>query len=259
MKNTWACALATATLAGCGGGGGASDNQGMPMQQQTGPSQTYLEIGSVAVATSDLTGAVADSGTGVSSTTGTISHNTQSFTASGLTGPQSLGATSQFNFASYDYATDVQISPSVFAIVGVGTAVADMRSTGSVNYTGEFQGNLVDTSAIAATPLDWSADVQANFAGGGDVDMTFAGGGSTLIDEIRIQNATISGNTLSGGTITTSMGGVTNNITGTAVDMDGAFFGYDDTLGAPAEVGGALTTSDADSALIGAFIASTQP
>ncbi len=256
-----ACALAGAMVAGCGGSSGDADSNGSNMGgTPSGPSQTYLTIDDTTAATSRLGGAILN-GTAVSGTTGTITHNTQSFVASGVSGAQMLGMTSRFNLSDYDHATDVELNNGDIGIVGVATASADMPTSGLATYSGEFRGEFGQSSPTPSiTTLNWNADIQVGFAGNGDVDMTFAGSGSSVIDTIRIQNATISGNTFSGGTLTTSIGGAPpNNVTGTSVDMNGAFFGYDETLTIPAEVGGAMASSSGDNTLNGVFITSSQP
>jgi len=91
------------------------------------------------------------------------------------------------------------------------------------------------------------------------VDLTFQGGGSDLIDTIRIANAGISGSNLSGGTIQTFNNGVRNDITGSSVDLNGSFFGYDDVLLSPAEVGGAIQSQDADTDISGLFLTRIRP
>ncbi len=252
-------ALAAAMLTGCGGGGGADSNGSNMGGTPSGPSQIYLTIDDTTAATSRLGGAISN-GTTVEGTTGTITHNTQSFVASGVSGAQMLGMTSGFNLSAFDFATDVALDTSRVAIVGVTTATADMPTSGLATYSGEFRGNLGTSGSPTFTTLNWDADIQVGFAGNGDVDMTFAGSGSSVIDTIRIQNATISGNTFSGGTLTTSIGGAPpNNVTGTSVDMNGAFFGYDETLTIPAEVGGAMASSGGGNTLNGVFITSSQP
>jgi hypothetical protein len=192
-------------------------------------------------------------------TTGTITHDAQQFLLNGDSTTRSLGDTSAFNFSDFDYATDVELSSGEIAVIGVATATADVPTSGMAAYSGEFRGQLVQSGSPTATPLNWTADIQAGFSGGGDLDMTFAGSGSSVIDEIRIENATISGNTFSGGTMSTSLNGVENNVTGTSVDLNGAFFGYDNVLTIPAEVGGVMASSDSDTTISGAFITGSQP
>lgn len=257
-------ALLASILAGCGGGSGATGNggtAGMPLLEDPplpAPSQTYIDLNAPS-GTSDLTGAILVGGSSVAGTTGTIDLSKKTFTATGVNGSTSLSATSPFDVPAYSFARDIAISSGSVAIIGASTATADVRQSGSAAYTGDFRGQLVNGASVTATTLTWDADVQINFAGDGDVDMTFTGGGSDLIDTIRVLNAQISGNTFSGGTIRTSNNGTQNNITGTGVDMHGAFFGYNTTLQLPDEIGGAIVSTDANSDISGVFIASARP
>ncbi len=265
------CAIIAGLLTACGGGGGGTGGSSaggggggagaLPRMDPPppGPTVDYTELGAQ-TGTSPLAGAILVAGTSVTGTTGTITHSAQTFTASGISGSTSLGDDSAFDLPAFAFATDVGIDASTVAIVGSSTAAADVRNTGTAAYTGQFSGQLVDTSlGPTAATLNWDADIQVNFAGDGDVDITFEGGGSDLIDSIRILNADISGNTFAGGTIRTSNDGVQNNITGTSVDLDGAFFGYNDALLLPAEAGGAIVSQDGDTDISGVFLTTAKP
>lgn len=263
------CTAMVSVLAACGGGGGGSaaagggggGTGGMPRLDDPpipAPSQTYQTLASK-TGTVPLTGAILVGGSSVDDTTGTIDLAAKTFTATGVSGATSLGASSPFDLPDYTFARDVAISSGSVAIVGVSTATADLRQTGSAAYTGDFAGQLVDGSQITATTLNWDADIQINFAGNGDVDMTFTGGGSDLIDTIRIMNATVTGNTFAGGTIRTFNNGAQNNISGTAVNMNGAFYGYNTVLQLPGEVGGAIVSQDTNTDISGVFIATAKP
>ena len=254
-----ASVLAACLLAGCGGGGGGNDSDPSNSNNTSnGPSRAYLKLDDRTVATSPLGGAILN-GVTTRNTTGTITHDAQQFLLSGAATAQDLGDTSAFNFSDFEYATDVELSAGEIAIIGVATDTVDVPTSGMAAYTGEFRGELTQSGSPSATALNWTADVQVGFAGAGDVDMTFAGGGSSVIDEIKIENASISGNTFSGGSFSTLNSGSTNNVTGTDVDLNGTFFGYDEVLTIPAEVGGVIASSDSDTVISGAFIASSQP
>ena len=258
---TAACGGGGGAAAGMGGGGGGGGGGGLPVVEPDPPVDRAVDYAALAdrTGTSALGGAILRAGTSVDSTSGTITHSTQTFTASGVSGAGSLADSSDFDLPSFLFARDIGIDTQTVAIVGVATDPADMRSSGSAAFTGNFAGQLVDPSSITGTVLNWDADIQVNFAGGGDVDMTFSGGGSDLIDTIRVRNATISGNGFAGGTFSTANNGVTNNVTGTGVDLNGTFFAYDDVLLLPAEVGGAIQSRDADTIISGVFLTRVQP
>lgn len=256
-------------LSACGGGGGGGptgngSNNGGPNglpgldPAPPGPARNYADLVTT-TGTSPLLGAVLSAGNDVAGTTGTITHSDQTFTASGFSGATPLSASSAFNLPDFEFATDIALGATGAAVVGVGTQEDDVRTTGTAAYSGNFAGQLVDSSQITATTLNWTADVQVDFAGSGDVDLTFVGGGSDLIDTIRIQNATINGARISGGTISTFNDGLQNDITGSSVDMDGAFFGYNNSLLLPGELGGGLVSNDADTDISGLFITAARP
>ena len=260
-----ALAMIASTLSACGGGGGTGANGGdgnmanSPVSDPPPPgtTNTYRTI-TAGSGTSTLGGAILLAGTSVTGTTGTITHSDRTFSATGASG--SLSNTSAFNLPDFAYATNVALGANGVAIIGISTEPDDIRSTGTAAYTGAFRGQLADTSLGATVdPLNWDADIQISFAGDGDVDLTFEGGGSALIDTIQIRNATIDGNTFSGGTLRTLNNGVTRNIAGTSVDLDGAFFGYNNSLLLPAEAGGAILAQDGDTDLSGVFITRAAP
>lgn len=265
---TLALGLGLLTACGGGGGGAATTPDGSsgpsavtPVNDPTAPgsNNTYRGIDATS-GTSTLGGAVLSAGSSVAGATGTITHSNGTFTGTGISGSQSLSDTSPFDLPDFDFATDVELSSGVVAIVGVATEVEDIRTSGTAAYTGQFSGQLVDASlGASADTLNWDADIQISFAGDGDVALTFEGGGSDLIDTIRITNARIDGNGFSGGTLRTSNNGVTNNVTGTDVDLDGAFFGYNGSLLLPGEVGGAMQSSDANTDISGVFLTRAEP
>lgn len=266
--NYMALAVVASLLTACGGGGGAANGPGNgntnaanPVNDPPAPgsTNTYRTI-NAGSGTSTLGGAILDAGRSVENTTGTITHSDGTFTASGVSGSGDLSDGSDFNLSNFSYATDVELSGGEIAIIGISTEPEDIRSSGTAAYTGEFRGQLADTSLGGSTTvLNWDADIQINFSGDGDVDLTFEGGGSSLIDTIRIRNATINGNGISGGTLQTLNNGTTNNITGTGVDLNGTFFGYNNSLLLPAEAGGAIQSNDSDTDISGVFITSADP
>lgn len=271
-RTSVASLMVVSLLAACGGGGGGSgttgpggSNPGNAVQapvsdpQQPGSDTSYRTL-ATQTGTSPLTGAILAGGDTVTSITGTITHSSESFTASGVSGAASLNDDSPFALPSFTFATDVGLGSGAVAIVGIGTQAADLRTTGTAAFTGTYAAQLVDSSLGAtATTLNWDADIQVNFAGDGDVDLTFDGEGSDLIDTIRIRNATIDGNTFSGGTLQTLNNGSVNNIAGTNVALEGGFFGYNQSLQLPAEAGGAMQASDGDTDISGVFLSQAAP
>lgn len=261
MKTKLILGLLTTTLtAACGGGGGGSDDDPATGGQAGGgpPSGiVYNNIDDTDGGTVALSGALLaldGSTVSLSAASGEIDLSSQSFTANGNTGDID-SSSGLLSGAEYDFATDVSIGGSTFGVIGIATDVQDIRESGSITYTGEFGGQIIQ-SGITDDLEDWDATLTANFNDDGTVDATFEGDGSNLIDEIEITGATIDGNTFSGGTLSTS-GNAGDNVTGTDVDFEGGFFGYNTALDAPAEAGGAIVSADDDTLLYGAFIVDT--
>ncbi len=264
MKANLVLCLFVATLAaGCGGGGGGSDDDSSGGGSSGGgsgggggtsgpPSGTdYSELNDTSGGTVTLEGATLANGSAVSGASGTINLGAQTFTAGGTTA--NLSSTSGLSIGgSYDFATDVMLDSDTIGVVGVAIESGDVRDTGTIVYSGGFGGQLVQGTGTEDLN-NWDATLTVNF-GSGDVDATFEGDGSTLIDEIEVNNASVSGTGFSGGTLRTLNNGSAVNVTGTGVDFEGGFFGYNDALDSPAEAGGALASSDDDTSLYGLFI-----
>lgn len=240
-------------LSACGGS--APDTPAMAFPE---PSKDYVDLNAMS-GTVDMAGVILTGGTGVAATSGEIDLGTQIVTGSNIPADQSIDDRSTFAIDGFTFSRDVELDAGRVAIIGAATAPEDLRTTGEAAYSGQFVGQLVDVSQTSATTLNWDADVQVSFAGNGDVDMTFRGGGSALIDQIEVTDAQISDGAFAGGTLTTSKDGTVNNVTGTDLDLSGAFFGYNRALQLPSELGGALVTNDSDTDISGAFIASAQP
>jgi len=188
----------TAACGGGGGGGGGSDDESATGGQAGGgpPSGiVYNNIDDTDGGTVALSGALLASDA-VSAASGEIDLSSQSFIANGNTGDID-SSSGRLSGAEYDFATDVSIGDNAVGVIGIATDVQDIRETGSITYTGEFGGQIIQSGAVDDLD-DWDATLTANFNGGGTVDATFAGGGSDLINEIEITGATIDGNTFSG-------------------------------------------------------------
>ncbi|WP_373635572.1 hypothetical protein [Yoonia sp. SS1-5] len=245
-------ASAACLLAACGGGGGSGGGAGGP----GGPvDPMLLTLADTSAATSTLSGALlTDAGDDTQLVSGTVDHAAQEIAAGATVPATSLGDVTAFSFSrgSYAFIRDIQVDSQTSGIFGVSAV-----ETGTANYTGEFEARLLANGAAAPVQLNnWTADIDVDFGGGsGTVDATFAGAGSTAVNEIRIVDASVSGNTFSGGTITTENAGGARFVPDSHTFV-GATFGYDPVLDTADEVGGALTAETAGGdILFGLFMA----
>lgn len=281
--------VAIAALAGagaCGGGGTATATS--TVSSLTGPTTTYQTLSSTAAVTSALAGAAVRSNgtTGaldvVTLTNSSTTHNTGATTINDgtytLTDADGFDANNQLTdgtstiapvasvTGNYEYVTAYTQSYSAggvnytipAGVVGIATAAADVSTSGSATYTGEAAGVVASgTSSFDLT--NGTATVTANF-GSGNVNVTTTGftatrtggAGTVPIDTVSVSNMSISGNTFSGGTVSTLNGGVAVSVTGanTTATASGAFFGYDAGTNFPDEVGGVIV-QQGDNGLVG--------
>lgn len=143
-----------------------------------------------------------------------------------------------------------------YYLIGVGgivTQEADMPTSGVAFYTGDAGGLGVDSLGTFEL-ANGAADLTAYFGGAGQVDLVISGlmGYDSSTNPWNAGGIEITGMTIDGNTFT---GGVANeqfeqiNV-GSDVDVfvDGTFFGFDDGIDAPDEVGGIilLTSTDAE-------------
>jgi hypothetical protein len=132
---------------------------------------------------------------------------------------------------------------------GIATEAEYIPSSSTATYNGIALGAGASSSG-AFELADGTVQAQVNF-GTGRVDLTangFTASGSP-VDEIRVTNATISGNVFSGGDIDLYLGAASansilgSNETGT---LRGGFYGWDATANVPDEVGGVLLQAGED-------------
>jgi len=140
-----------------------------------------------------------------------------------------------------------------------------MPTTAIATYTGAVLAEI-DGGPNGIRLNDGTSTVTVDFSGK-TVDVTMTGftakdyiTGAAItspIDTIEISDMVISGNTFSGGTLTTTNGGDIVDIVGdnSVLGAGGNFFGYDNTTSRPAEVGGAFSQKGDDGYVTGAFIA----
>jgi hypothetical protein len=274
--NKLAFACLSLALVVCGGGGGVG-----------GP-QYYDLLNNTAAATSDITGSTLNSSStagtiNVVDVTGSIRHDTgQTDVSDGrytLIDPNGFDAGNDLRDGisiinggvTYDYATMYTQNYMSggnnydnIGVFGIGTRISDVPTGGQAVYTGQSSLGYATTfsNGFGATG---TARVTADFAAGEvDVDMTnFTNGGSSVTfggaDRVQITGMTITGNRFADGFISATANGQANNSTtfGTGITgrARGNFFGYDSTISAPDEVGGAFYASGSNGALVGTFIA----
>lgn len=134
-------------------------------------------------------------------------------------------------------------------VAGIVTAESDVPSTGTADYTGVAFGSGATVSGGSFELLSGNAAVTVDFLGG-TVSLT-ADGFSDIgapVDELLVTGAVIDGVSFGGGTISLlNDGSSAEAILGANVQSQfgGSFFGYDDTLDIPDELGGiALKAGD---------------
>lgn len=138
-----------------------------------------------------------------------------------------------------------------YGVAGIETQAAHVPTSGTANYTGTADG------AIAYQGNDFgyylgTANVSVNFAAN-EVDTVMSNftvvdidtGQVTTgpIDTIYLSDQQISGNTFSNGYILFTSNGSAVDIAGANPlgEANGSFYGYDDAISAPDEVGGVVT------------------
>ena len=282
------------TIMASGGSGNMTLNPPPVTTPTPTPTPTYETLTSTASSTSPLAGsAIRSNGTtgtlDVTTTSGTLTHNTGATTVSDGTysltdadgisggvltdGSSTLTSNGSQGFTgTYEYVrayNQTYISGGVTydsnGVNGIVTSSTDVPTTGSATYTGEARGVVV-TGVQGFDLNNGTSTVNADF-GSGTVNATMTGFSATNqatgaaatapIDTISATGMTISGNGFSGGTITTSNGGVVTSVTGTNTTTagQGHFFGYDGTNARPDEVGGNILIQGDNGRVLGTFIA----
>lgn len=150
-------------------------------------------------------------------------------------------------------------------VIGVVTGAGGMPTAGTATYRG--QSELLAFSTEAGISMKGQSTIVANFGDAGRVNVTLNGfiatdlvtGARTTspVDVVNVNDMVISGNSFSGGTITTIQGNAVVSLTGanTTAAASGAFFGLNSTLTGPDEIGGVILVQGDDGALLGNFVA----
>ncbi len=145
----------------------------------------------------------------------------------------------------------------LLGVHGIITSIADVpapNSGQSATYNGEAFGNYSPLSGGGETNLtNGAASITANFDSGTvDVNLSNFTSVGNGIDTVNIANMEIDGNTFTGGDVT---------ITGANTNFEfieesaGAFFGYDNAISAPDEVGGVYLGVGEDGVLLLQYVA----
>ena len=271
-------------LAACGGGSSSTTTTSFSVAAPP-PSNGQLPLGSRVNRRSQLAGSTILGGNTVNAVrvTGTYDHasrgltlNDGQFFFSDLNGPDLGGvhrsgnaAVAIPNFAAFpfdfvfpfiqQYTLNNQQFDSI-GIVGIATNPADIPNNAKATFTGDSFGSITTIASLASEGFSGNALVEADF-GNGQVDVTM----NNLLqsnnlppstfDTIRIDNMTIAGSAFSGGTLTTTQGGVAVNVTGqnTTTTTLGNFYGPAGS--APDEAGGVLVSEGNTRLLLATFIA----
>lgn len=177
------------------------------------------------------------------------------------------------NPAPYEYVSvfnldDSATGSSTAGVYGIATNPADVPTSGNVTYRGQAEVAALRNGPLpgAAQLLNGESTVNANFATGTvDVEMTNFRQSRLQgtyrrapLDTMTVQGMRISGNEFSGGTVATSLNGRPVDLAGTGAQQsaEGVFYGRDQGLSAPDEVGGiASITNGTRAAVIGVFVA----
>lgn len=229
-----------------------------------GPTQMYHSLDQVTPDTSQLIGRMRGLSDAVAvganyhsfEGTGTLDHSTGAITFEGITDSDGIDAngnliadgltipvstpTVEFT-GTYDFVRPYQGAfpfGGAEGFYGVGTALADMPTTGSATFAGEASGYAPNGIWVGAPTT-----ITANFGpstGTLDLDANQTLGGVPVT--ITVTGATITGNAINGGTITATENGnpinvTTGGILGPVSNVDGYFYGYDTVNNTPDEIG----------------------
>ncbi len=252
-----------AILSACGGGGGGGGN---PADPTDNPPQ-YQKLNSTADTTSILAGAAF-----LSDNTGALSVAPQSGTVNHATQEIDTGHQGQIDLieldGDYDYTilysqnfSENNLNYDATGVGGIVTKSSDMPSTGTLSFTGDSLAILTTANAnyemtgqsaiivdLGNARVSARMDSFSNINGSND---------PAPIDRITIDDMMISGNSFSGGTLSTTYGGSAVDVTGanTQTESLGYFFGYDTATNAPDEMGGTFLSQGDSGILAGGFVA----
>ncbi|MBL4806696.1 MAG: hypothetical protein JKY31_05320 [Rhodobacteraceae bacterium] len=171
----------------------------------------------------------------------------------------------------YNYVLPVQFSYEVGGVeyatigfVGIQTETQHVPVSGTAIYTGDAYGAAANISAefgyengSSIIFVDFSAGIADVMLNQFTVFVNESVIGDVPFDTIQITSMTVSGNTFTGGQLTTILNGSTVNFTGANTDSDssGMFFGFDDGSAIPDEVAGVTYAIGGAGGLIFQFIA----
>ncbi len=164
---------------------------------------------------------------------------------------------SEFDGGTFEYVLryngEYRIGPDTYSsegVYGIVTAADDVPSSGIANYSGVAFGSGATVSGGSFELLSGTATATVNF-----LDKTLsliADGFSDVgapVDEVRVAGAVIDGASFGGGTISLMNGDASaDGILGPNVQSQfgGSFYGYDDALQIPDELGGMLLKAGDD-------------
>lgn len=293
-RSTYIAVSCSALLVACGGGGGSTSAPGgggtvTPQSYETLDS-TAAASSTLAGAALRQNRSVQGSSAEVARTSGTLEHATGATTLSDgqytLLDSNGTGTGNTLTDGSaifvlvddslhggdYEYVTYYEgayiSGGDVYDTQGTAGVVTDARdvpSGGTATYTGGARGTLNDGFALTRL-VDGRSVVNADF-GAGVVDVEIDGfSGEDIatgrsrpifLDRIVIEDMAISGNQFSGGRASGTFIGTPSPDIGTVVrtEAEGNFFGFDQGIGAPDEVGGVFDIGGTSGAVTGTFLA----
>lgn len=164
---------------------------------------------------------------------------------------------------SYDYVIPIVFSYNfngesftTTGFAGILTSSEMVPAIGNATYIGEAAGSIATSDGFYDLSGGTST-ILVDF-GAGVVDLTMNDFTSinAPIDTVQITGMTISGSTFAGGDLTTFLEGAAIDVTGnsTIISSDGMFFGFDEALGTPDEIAGALVAIGDDGFLLFTYV-----
>lgn len=164
---------------------------------------------------------------------------------------------SAFDGATFDYVLRYNgeyrigaVTHSAEGVIGIVTAEADVPSGGTANYTGVAVGTGATVSGGSFELLSGNAAASVDFDAG---TLSLVADGfdniGAPVDEVRVTGSVIDGASFSGGSVSLLNDGASaDDILGPNIQSQfgGSFYGYDDTLNIPDEVGGLLLKAGDD-------------
>ncbi|MEE9452859.1 MAG: hypothetical protein V3V13_00560 [Paracoccaceae bacterium] len=187
--------------------------------------------------------------------TGILSGNVLTDGSSVLTITDELGSSYEYITVYEQHYSSGGTDYTVIGIGGIVTDTGDVPNSGIATYTGEAKGKILLGSTDDLN--NGTSTVVMNF-NSALANVTLAGfDGDHVLDTINVVGMSISGNSFSGGTITTEKNNAVVNLTGagTTSVAQGRFFGYDDINSIPDEVGGIILINGDSGTIFAGFAA----